>query len=424
VGNQLIEWVRSARSRQVVAAVLVTATTAALIGIVLVAATPLGCGPANALGLKSISTRCGPRTAAASPGTPSPSPLATFSTSASPSPSPTAVFSPSPLPSNLPPDTGPASGAYPPFYPASTDSGGHTIAALSLNCRLPVFAGPPGSGGFVVFPGGAFVADPASAVGLPSPPPGGSPVASPTPGYSQQNTGLSYDAAYKKWVPVSITQVSPDGSRYAFASSSSIYVEDVASGTLSEIGRGQAWNIIGVQAAGVYAMQQNKAGLWLVPYSGDPTQITSAGFWQAASSVAAYGTPTSAVPSGATNDIIRVDLKTGALATWFSRKDTQTSVMGIGAGGAPIIFVNYQAPYYVTEVWIVPSAGRGIPLGGGNSGYGSINLNGPPVTDSYGTWFLGGVPYGGSGMVLYVLGKGLYWMSNLYANLAGGCVQP
>ena len=135
-----MDWLRTARSRQVIAAVLVTAVTAILIGVILIAATPLGCGPANVFGLKSISSKCYRPLAVASP-----SPLATQSASSSPSPSPspTPVSSPSPLPSATTPDTGPATAAYPPFYPGATGSNGVITPARTLNCRLPVFAGPP-----------------------------------------------------------------------------------------------------------------------------------------------------------------------------------------------------------------------------------------------------------------------------------------
>jgi hypothetical protein len=421
-----MQWLRSARSRQWVAAGLVTAVTAVLIGVVLVAATPLGCGPANTFGLKTISTRCARPLAALSPGTPSPSPSATASQAASPTPSPSSsqspVFSPSPFPSSAPPDTGPATSAYPPFYPAATGSGGVAIPALRLNCRLPVYAGPPGSGGFIVFPGGAFVADPASAVPLPTPSPG-SPTPNPQGGYGSP-TGLSYDQPFSRWVPVSHQQVSPDGSFYAFASPSSIYVENVASGVLTEIGQGHAWSIVGVQSAGVYAAPSGGAGLWLLSVTDPPRQITSAGFWQTAAADASYGTPTSAVPQGVTNVIIRVDLKTGATSNWFTRDGAQSTVMGFDGQGHPVIQVSYFGSG-INEVWIAIAAGKAVPVTG-NGGVG-LNINGPVVGDSHGLWMGGnyGAYYSSmSGLALYVPSYGLYWMSNLSAFIAGGCVQP
>src|SRR5258706_15182463 len=107
---------------------------------------------------------------------------------------------------------------------------------------------------------------------------------------------MAYDAAYSKWVPVSYTQLTPDGSKYAFLSASSIYVENVADGTLIQIGQGQAWTLVSGQAAGVYAMQQNKAGLWLPPPSGGPPPIPPRGFLPAGSPTAPRRTPPPARP--------------------------------------------------------------------------------------------------------------------------------
>ena len=53
-----------------------------------------------------------------------------------------------------------AQGSYLPQYGSASQS---WSADLALNCRLPVFATPSGSG-FIVFPDRTFVADPASGV--------------------------------------------------------------------------------------------------------------------------------------------------------------------------------------------------------------------------------------------------------------------
>jgi hypothetical protein len=427
----LFDWMRSVRSRRVIAGAVVTVVTVAIIGVVLLATTPIGCGPAKAIGVKSIAGQCGRPVAALTPGIQSPSPLSTAVVSLSPtasfpSPTPLPDFSPSPVPSGTVPDTGPATGAYPPFIPSATSPGGVAIPGVNLICRLPVFAGPPGSGGFIVFPGGTFIADPKSAVALPTPTPG---APSPPPNaYGPPPSSLSYDAAFSKWLPVPSFQVSPDGSRYAFASASSIYVVDVASGSLSEIGDGQAWTIVSVQAAGVYASQPSKGGLWRVPFTGAPVQITSAGFWQAASSKAAYGTVTSAVPQGATNSIIRLDLQTGAVTNWFTRPDTITTIIGLNTNGLPIMSVSYFQGAVVTEIWLSTGPGAAIPITGSGSG---MYISGSPVADRNGIWFSGTYTTGTyyntvsfSGFALYVPGRGMYWMSNLSAQLGGGCAQP
>ncbi len=214
------------------------------------------------------------------------------------------------------------------------------------------------------------------------------------------------------------------GSRYAFASPDSIYVENVASGTLSEIGQGHAWNIVSVQAPGVYATQPNNAELWFVPFTGDLLQVTAGGFWPAATAEAAYGTPTSAVPQGAANTIVRVDLKTGATSTWFTRQGAQSTVIGFDILGRATISVNDFSNAGISEVWISTQAGSAAPITGSGNG---MSVYGPPVADSHGVWFTGSYSDGYSsvsGLALYVPGSGIYWMSNLGGLLAGGCLQP
>src|ERR1700680_1526026 len=91
------------RSRQVAAGVVVSLVTLAVVGLLLVAYTPVGCGPANALGLKSVSKHCiNAQTVAAKP-TPTPSPF----------------FVPTPIQA---PDVPPVSQPYPPFNPGSSAS--------------------------------------------------------------------------------------------------------------------------------------------------------------------------------------------------------------------------------------------------------------------------------------------------------------
>src|SRR6266851_290347 len=93
------------RSRQVIAGVLVSVVTLAVIGVVLVAMTPVGCGPANAMGIKSIANRCKTQAVAAL---------------RSPSPSPFGIPTPTPLP-YTPPSSAPYNPpGSPPYYPPAS----------------------------------------------------------------------------------------------------------------------------------------------------------------------------------------------------------------------------------------------------------------------------------------------------------------
>jgi hypothetical protein len=259
-------------------------------------------------------------------------------------------------------------------------------------------------------------------VSLPSPSPGATPAQQQGPGYGPNFTGLSYDNHYSRWLPVPATWLSPDGGHYAYTGTDGIYIVNVADGSQTEMGQGHTWAIVGVQNAGVYANNPGQPGLWLFPFSGASRTISTAGYWQAVSSTAAYGTTTSAVPQGATNAIVRLDLSTGVVTDWFTREGKQSSVVGVDAQGNVIInlyFLNGSG----SEIWIATGPTSASAIAG--RAYYGFQANGTAVADSHGIWFAGygSTIYGGStsGVALYVPGRGLYFMSGLGGQLAGGC---
>ena len=420
-GQGLLGRIQSIFRNRPVLAVAVSVVSLLLLTSAITITTPLRCGPARALGLTNIASGCVTVGAVLSGR-----PLAI-------NPSPT---SPHAIGTEPPPTGNPASGPYPPQgngtspggpYPAfyAPASNGSVITPLPLDCRLPVYAGPPGSGGFVVFPGGSFIPDQSSSVTVPATSPTPPPVGGPGPGYGQPY-GLSYDRQLSRWLPVQPSQVSPDGARYAYAGTNGIYVVNVASGTQSELGEGQNWTIVAVQTDAVYAGDPQAGGLWVLPFSGTPRQITKVGYWRVASKTAAYGTATSAVPSGASNVIQRLDLATGASSDWFTRAGTNSSITGLDGKGNPIINVGYLNGSG-SEIWIATGTTSATAIAGYSPQYpGGFNSFNTPVADSHGIWFAGnyGNGYGGgnaSGLALYVPGSGFYWMSGYGAQLAGGC---
>src|SRR5882672_1660355 len=423
-GPGMISRLKSLRGRRAVAAILVTAVTLLLIGGVILTTTTIGCGPAQTLGLKGLATRCSFSPTAVvitTPGpTTTPSPGKGGPSDRPFTPVPYTPPAPTTPPPYVIPDSGPASGAYPTFVaPAS----GPNPAVETMSCRLPVYVGPAGSGGFIVFPGGNYIADPKSSVTIPSPSPGSPSPPPPQYGYPGFGTGLSYDRAFSRWVPVPSFYVSPDGSRYAHTSTDSVYVENVATGATTELGQGHAWTIIGVQNQGVYATIVNEAGLWLLPYSGTAKQITTTGYWQLANAVAAYGTTASAVPEGVANTIVRLDLTNGAVSDWFTRGGGRSEVIGFDASGNAVITVSYFTGG-AFDVWVTKGLQDRTPIFGNSQGLG---LNGRPIADSHGIWFAmwfspqqGGAST--AGIALYVAGSGLYWMSSLGTQLGGACV--
>jgi hypothetical protein len=408
--------------QRVAAAVFVTVVTVAVIGVVLLTATPLGCGPANAMHIKlSPSSRCvtvasvaPPSPRYSPPGTPTPFPVFNPSPVPAPSnPNPEPASNPNPNPNPVPGSSNPfpdsSSGGFPPFGNLASGPG---TPGQTLNCRLAIYAGGPGSGGFVVFPNGNFIADPRSAVAVPSPSPGSA--SPPPPGYGQGYPGwfgATYDRAYSRWLPVPFAWVTPDGTRYAYPGASGIYVQNVANGTGVELGEGKTWGVIDVEANGVYANTGSTGGLWLLSFAGAVTQVASSGYWQAVGGGFGYGTPTSQVPNGAGNTIIRVDLKNGTTTDFFSLPSLQSSVQGFDPAGNPVIYV--QGPNGL-QIWIgtAPNVATEIASMYGANFY----PQGPVIADIHGLWLAGG-----NGIALHVAGVGWYAMSSFGGQLAGGC---
>ena len=427
--GQLERLIQRLREGPVVATIVVAVLTLVLVGGAVLTMTSLGCGPAKALGLKGITARCaGDQTAAR----PSPSPSEFPSLSPSPIGSPSAPQSPV-----LPSPTFPSSNPNPPTgttgspaYPLVADSsGGSGPTPSKLSCNLPVYVGPAGSGGFIAFPTDTFVADPGSAVALPSPSPGG-PAPSPTPGYPGQYAALSYDHAYSRWLPASLQAVSADGALYAFALGQAVYVVTVSSGILTELGQGHTWTVLAVGPAGVYTTVPNTGGLWLLPLSGSSAQqVVSTGFWQGVGGGAAYGTATSAVPQGTANTILKLDLTTGAVTNYFTRPGEQSQVAGFDGHGDPVI---YSSGSEGSEVWVgnslfLMAMRHSQGWYGGTYRYLQIGFQptGSPVSDRHGLWFTGyfGDLQGSSGsaIALWIPGTGVYLVSFTTVQLAGGC---
>lgn len=409
------------------AAVMVTVITLVTAGTIAVVATPAGCGLAAKVGVRLAGSRCQHATQAvalASPTASTPIPStgpapsapalqASPSPSQEPSPSPTANPTPvNTVPHNpsLPPyEFDISSGSYPPSYPASSGSG-PPDTSVSLSCRLPIYAGGPGSGGFLVFPDRSFIGDPRSGVTVPSPAPGSPSPPPQGPGGPGYFYGLSYDPAVARWLPVPRTWMAPDGKHYAYPDfSDGIEVVDTVSNTQTKVGAGKHWQVIALQAEGVYAEEPSLAGLWLLTFSGAASQVTPDGYWTAVGGGAAYGTDTSSVPNGVPTVIVRFDLKTHSKQNWFEVTNASSTVFGFDVSGRPIInvqgFGNYQS-----ELWLVTGLGLAEVLAYNN------NFSGPPVGDSHGIWIMN---Y--QAAFLFVEGQGLLLEATIGGQLAGGC---
>jgi hypothetical protein len=428
------------RTQRIAVAVVVTIVTLMIIDAVVFAMTPLGCGPANVLHVKASSS-CRTVASLSSPtptsslSTPTtitgPSPRATANQSASPSaaasapaaatpppaPAPPGAVSPFDSPTSLGPFLGPTS--INPFGCGVSCAG--ASGGLALSCRLPIFDHLPGSGGFVILPSGTFQPDPRSAVVVPNANPAAGAAVPPA---AMQWFGLTYDRGYSKWLPVPYAWVTPDGTQYAYPGApDGIYVVNVRDGSQVELGAGQTWAVLDVEAVGVYATtgspgaaSSTQSGLWLLPFSGAIKQITTTGYWQAVTKGAAYGTAVSAVPFGTANTILKLDLSSGTTSEWFTQPGAQSSVTGFDVKGNPVIVASSQQ---WLSIWISISPNRGFLISNyytASSYQQGFTPNGPPLGDSHGLWFSS---Y--QGIALYANDGNWYWMNSYGGTLAGEC---
>ncbi|HKF77495.1 MAG TPA: hypothetical protein VKF59_15250 [Candidatus Dormibacteraeota bacterium] len=232
--------------------------------------------------------------------------------------------------------------------------------ASTLSCTLPISRGNPGSGGFLAFPQGTFTPDPQSAI-------------TSEDGFS----GLTYDRAVSKWLPVRRSAVAPDGSRYAYWDYRSAMVAVTAAtgaettlgprpnGAASAARLNTSWSVVEATDAGVYAVpggsyQGAPPGLWLFPWSGaGERQVTGSDFWQEVGGGAAWGTASQSVPEGAATTILRLDLAGGTPTDWFARPGLQSTVVGFDASGDPVVQAMSKD---VTEVWLVTGRNNGTKL--------------------------------------------------------------
>lgn len=400
-------------ARRWLAATVVTVVTLLLVGGAVVGTTNIGCSPANKIGLKLA--RCSNVSTTATRQSPTPfyipppSPITNPVPFTPPVSAPATYYPVNPPATGYPPFLPPgSSGRSPqyPFYPAATGMSGFP----TLSCTLPVYVGAPGSGGFLSFPSGNFTADPRSAVAVPSPGP------VPGPGYGYNPSGMAYDRAHSRWLPVYQQLVAPDGNHYAYGSSDGIYVVDPTSNTQVELGQGHPWQVLRTLNDRVYATIPSTAGFWVVPFSGSPVEVTTAGYWSGASASAAYGTPTSAVPQGATQQMQKLDIATGKITDWLALNGASLSVQGFDASGNPIVQAYYSGGW---ELWLASGPSSSYIIGNSYQGF---NLQGAPFADTHGIWLPIYNQWANSPAVaLFVPGQGLYVIQGTGVQIAGGC---
>jgi hypothetical protein len=161
------------------------------------------------------------------------------------------------------------------------------------------------------------------------------------------------------------------------------------------VAQGGPWRLVGVQQDSVYVMRieylpespaygvmQVGRGLWKVPLdAGTPVQLTSDGRnWAFVSGGFAWGDGNTFDVAGGPNDIVRVDVQTKQLKTWFAPA-TRSRVLAIDSSGAPLI----MAESAEHELWRVPAPDRAVKVW--SAGANEMGPYGPIAVDGTAVWF-------------------------------------
>ncbi len=286
--------------------------------------------------------------------------------------------------------------------PSATTSGVVSPrASETSSCSLPVRyvseaqgAGPVVAG-FLTVPGLAF-----------------------TPAPQEDSGGHFYVAAIGRWVPVGPPALSADGARYEYVEGdikqSQAFVVEVRAGTQSVVASGGPWHGVGVNADAFYATRVEYIvseaygslpigkGLWRFPLDGgSPAQLTmDSRQWTWVDDRAAYADQTTGDVAGGPNSILRLDLKTRQLTTWFDHH-MRSRLLAVDATGAGLVL----AEGAVEELWRLPASGEPVKVWTGQSS--ELRPERPVAVDGTDVWFSSSSETGGSGIYHYTLHNGL-----------------
>ncbi len=278
--------------------------------------------------------------------------------------------------------------------------------ALGLKCKLPVaLAGNmlpnrqnPDRGAFIDFATGTLSADPAGEMKWDT---GADPnlvdtVATPV---LHGNSGLMYDRALARWIPVSSALVKTDGTAYTYAQATAatigsptrIHLVDVASGSDRVVYSAPASDYpIAFAPEGIYfshfQYEGPSVGLFLLdPATSRVTTVDSNGWWGVVGASEAWGFAAPSVGLGSPiQRVDRLDLKSGQITNWLTASGQDSLwVDGLDASGRPIVQVS-QAGGTTQSYRVITAAGVTQPLFSPED----IYLSGP-LADQHGLWFRG-----------------------------------
>jgi len=266
--------------------------------------------------------------------------------------------------------------------------------------------------------------------------------------FAEAGAGATYTRRYGRWIPMKIAAVSPDSSHYAYSQfidqpsrHSRIHVVDVTSGVDRIVYDQDFYAVLDYRSEGVYLVNvgptgEGAAGLWLLnPSSGSlrqiaPPQAAAApfGFYLIGGGAAWYGdvAPGDQPPNqgiGPMDRVLRFDLKTHAVTSWFRRPGMQVQAIGFDNQDHLIVMattelagIAVQPGHGSLELWLVTAAGvaqRIYSTSGASDFVGSFST---PLADDHGVWFGTSV-----GVFLYTPDGKFIKVSDAAGEVAGRC---
>ena len=250
--------------------------------------------------------------------------------------------------------------------------------------------------GFLKLPDDVFSPDPTAGSTLP---PGGV-QASPVPGGGGAQPW--WDAQARRWVPVALSSVSPDGQSYVYLSADGLHRVLVATGADQLVYR-RPQGVIGGQvlgyqaevyivfpsgvkdgAGGFITNPPDQVGVWRIDLAAKTgTRIRSSDNAGSMASGALWITP----PQGDSLD--RIDLGTGQETVWFSDPGRSIQFLGVDHAGLPIVWT-FAGGHL--EIWRVAAPNQStnfysIDYAGAPAIFGPEMQQGLLVADEHGVWF-------------------------------------
>jgi hypothetical protein len=230
-------------------------------------------------------------------------------------------------------------------------------------------------------------------------------------------------------LPVEYQEVAPDGLSYILhgdpiisppADPAAFYLVDVKTGKRQQVlgaGPPQApgsWQVIDYTSAGIYLWSagiQPVPGLWLLnPVTGGVRQIDNHAFWSIVGPDAAWSTTN--VSPGAPEDLLRLDLQSHRIASWF-RSTANIVVFAADPDGG--VLIGLQQADGTLQLGRVSGPDTFEPF--------AVPANFPTVDAAYvrhpGVW----LALRGGGLALYTHRSGIQWLTRSPSifDVAGGC---